>query len=57
MIGSIILTAFMIVLAFLFVWAAFGNKKGSEDKAIGGLEAMAHFKASTYMDAMQRRLR
>ncbi len=49
----------LVIVASLFVliWLAFGRKKRAEDKAVGGLELMAMFKAAQSVDCMQRRLR
>ncbi len=47
----------VIGIALLGFWLAFGRKKKAEDKAIGLLEQMAHFKATNSVDAMQRRIR
>lgn len=41
----------------IILWPAFGRRKQGEDRAIGGLEAMAHFKSASSVDAMQRRVR
>ncbi|WP_322174034.1 hypothetical protein [Acutalibacter caecimuris] len=38
-------------------WLAFGRKKKGENRAIGLLEFMAHFKATSMIDSMQRRIR
>ena len=54
--GALILTAVIAVCAVV-VWLVFGRQKRSEDKVIGGMEQMAHFKATSYIDGMQRRVR
>lgn len=54
--SAIILTAVLAVCGIV-LWLVFGRKKRGEDKVIGGLKLMAHMKATTYMDAMSRRIR
>ncbi|MCI8385847.1 MAG: hypothetical protein HFE95_05380 [Acutalibacter sp.] len=54
---SILLVAAIVGLGALGLWFAFGRKKHGEDKAVGVLEPMAHFKATTMMDGMFRRIR
>lgn len=54
--GAAILTA-IIVVGAVVLWLVFGRRKKAEDKAIGGLEQMAHFKATTSVDGMSRRIR
>ena len=54
--GGIVLTV-LLILGLVALWAVFGRKKKAEDKAIGLLEQMAHFKATNSVDAMQRRIR
>jgi len=51
-VGTAILGAFLNLL-----WFAYGRKKKAEDKAIGVLEQMAHFKTTSSVDATQRRVR
>lgn len=46
-----------IGLGFVVLWLVFGRKKRGEDKAIGILECMAHFKATSMIDGMYRRIR
>ena len=60
-IGSFILGV-LIVLAVIgagavVLWLVFGRRKKGEDKAIGVMEQMAHYKATGSVDAMQRRIR
>ena len=52
----------LIVLAVIgagavVLWLVFGRRKTGEDKAIGVMEQMAHYKATGSVDAMQRRIR
>ncbi len=47
----------ILVAGFAVLWLAFGRKKKAEDKAIGILEQMAHFKATNSVDVAQRRIR
>lgn len=54
--GAVILTA-LFAGGGAVLWLVFGRKKRGEDKAIGVLEQMAHFKATSSMDAVQRRVR
>lgn len=51
------LVMMVLIAGFAVLWLAFGRKKKAEDKAIGLLEQMAHFKATSSVDAMQRRIR
>lgn len=55
-ISAAILTA-VIVAGAVVLWLVFGRKMKAEDKAIGGLEQMAHFKATNSVDGMARRIR
>lgn len=54
--GALILTA-IIVAAAVILWLVFGRKRRGEDKAIGTLEQMAHYKATSFVDGYQRRSR
>ena len=52
----------LIVLAVIgagavVLWLVFGRRRKGEDKAIGVMEQMAHYKATSSVDAMQRRIR
>lgn len=47
----------VLIAGFAVLWLTFGWKRKAEDKAIGILEQMAHFKATSSVDAMQRRIR
>lgn len=51
------LVMMILIAGFAVLWLTFGRKKQAEDKAIGVLEQMAHFKATNSVDAMQRRIR
>ncbi len=60
-IGSFILGV-LIVLDVIgagaaVLWLVFGRRRKGEDKAIGVMEQMAHYKATSSVDAMQRRIR
>lgn len=54
--GALILTA-IIAAGAVVLWLVYGRKRRGEDEAIGGLEQMAHFKATTSVDGMSRRIR
>lgn len=58
-VGTFILGA-LIVLAVIGIgaaglWLGYGRKKKAEDKAIGMMEQMAHYKATSSVDGIQRR--
>lgn len=53
-----VMVAFSVpVVGGLVLWLVFGRKKNAEDKAVGELGALAHFKASGSVDSYQRRIR
>lgn len=54
--GAAIPTA-VILAGAIVLWLTYGRKGQAEDKAIGGLEQMAHFRATNSVDVMTRRLR
>lgn len=55
---------FNVIVAFsvpavggLILWLVHGRKRKAEDKAVGELGLLAHFKASGSVDCYQRRIR
>lgn len=54
--GMAVLLA-VAAVGVLVLWLIFGRKKHGEDKVVGVLEPMAHFKATTMIDGMQHRIR
>ncbi len=54
--GALALTA-IIIAGAVALWLVFGRKSRGEDKVIGGLEQMAHFKSTNSVDGMSRRIR